>query len=158
MGIKLTGDYKKFNKQLHKLVNFNFTGLHKEIGEFLTESTKDRFKSEEGPEGKKWEPSYRAQSSGGKTLTKNATLKNSITYRESSKNVDVGTNIIYAAVHQKGKKIKAKDANYLKFKVGDTWVQKKSVEIPARPFLGISDEDRKEIQNIIKDRIDGHLS
>nr|MDI3547891.1 hypothetical protein [Halanaerobiales bacterium] len=157
MGIKITGDFDKFNKQLSKLTNFNFSGLHKEIGEYILEATKDRFKKEESPEGKKWKPSYRSRS-GGKTLTDNATLKNSLNYKANSKKVDVGTNIIYAAVHQKGATIKAKNAKYLKFKVGKRWVQKTKVKIPARPFLGVSDDDRREIKNIIQDRIDEHLS
>ena len=154
MGIKLTGNYEKFNKQLSKLTNFNFTGLHQEVGEHIVESTKDRFKDEKGPDGKKWEPSHRAKTTGGKTLTDNATLKNSLTYKATSSKVDAGTNMIYAAVHQDGKTIKTKRAKYLKFKIGKRWAQKKKVKIPARPFLGISSDDRKEIKRIIRDRID----
>lgn len=157
MGIKITGDFEKFNKQLSKLTNFNFTGLHKEIGEFILESTKDRFKDEKGSDGKTWKPSYRAKSSGGKTLTDNATLKNSLHYKATSKKVDVGTNIIYAAVHQQGKTIKAKSAKYLKFRVGSRWAAKEEVEIPARPFLGINKDDKQEIKQIVQDRIDNHL-
>ncbi|GAB6100434.1 hypothetical protein JCM16358_23130 [Halanaerocella petrolearia] len=157
MGIKLTGDFNKFNQDLKKLVDFNFTGLHKEIGEYLVEATKDRFKDEESPDGDKWEKSHRAKAEGGKTLSDKGTLKNSITYKATSKKTDVGSNIIYAAVHQQGKEIKVKNADYLHFKAGGRWAKKKKVEIPARPFLGISEEDQVEVKHIIKDRIDNHL-
>lgn len=157
MGIKITGDFNKFNQDLKRLVDFNFTGLHKEIGEHLVESTKDRFKDEESPDGDKWDKSYRAKAEGGKTLSDKGTLKNSITYKATSKKVDTGTNIIYGAVHQKGKEIKVKNADYLRFKVGNRWVKKKKVEIPARPFLGISEEDQTEIKHIITARIEDHL-
>jgi phage virion morphogenesis protein len=143
MGIKITGDFEEFNGELRRLVDFNFTGLHKEIGEYLLETTKDRFKDEESPDGEKWEESHRAKKKGGQTLTDKATLKNSITYKATSRKTDVGSNVIYAAVHQKGKKIKFKSRNL-------------TVKMPKRAFLGINSGDQAEVKEIIRDRILEH--
>ncbi|HYW76729.1 MAG TPA: phage virion morphogenesis protein [Gammaproteobacteria bacterium] len=47
----------------------------------------------------------------------------------------VGTNLIYAPVHEFGATIRAKRAKYLRFKVGGQWVMKEQVTIPARPYM-----------------------
>ena len=46
----------------------------------------------------------------------------------------IGTNIIYGAVHEKGKVIHAK-RNYMVFNVGGRWVKTRVVRIPERPWL-----------------------
>jgi phage gpG-like protein len=156
-GIRMEGDWRRFENCLHKLVNFNFTGMHKEIGEAMVSSTRKRFKDEKGPDGKSWPKSIRAEEEGGQTLTDTAHLKNSVTSKASAEGVAWGTNHKTASTHQ-GKdgrpvKIRAK-GKALKFRVGGKWAVKKTVTIPARPFIGISDADSKEIDGIIKDRIE----
>ncbi|MCL4514147.1 MAG: phage virion morphogenesis protein [Firmicutes bacterium] len=161
MAIKITGDWTGFERQLQKLVAFNFTGLHKEIGEAMVSSTQERFENGVGPDGKPWPPSRRAREGGGQTLVDTARLKNSITYRARPDQVAIGTNVIYAAVMQgkddKPTTIRAKRKKYLKFKVGDRWLVKKSVKIPARPFIGVSEDDEQEIKEIIQERIEEAL-
>jgi phage gpG-like protein len=74
-------------------------------------------------------------------LRKTGNLINSIQKRESevsdtSASVDVGTNVIYAAIHEFGGIIKAKVAKYLCFMTDDgQWHKVKSVTMPARPFM-----------------------
>ena len=65
------------------------------------------------------------------------TLRRSIamTPHRSQGFVDVGTNVVYARVHEFGAVIRAKNAPFLKFQVGGKWVQKKQVLAPARPFM-----------------------
>ena len=72
----------------------------------------------------------------------------------------VGTNSIYAATHQFGdphRVIRAKKKKNLKFKINGQWVSKKNVvvNIPARPFLGISEEDDEDIRSILDTMIRG---
>jgi phage gpG-like protein len=53
--------------------------------------------------------------------------------------VAVGTNVIYAPVHEFGATITAKNAPYLRFQYprrSGQWHSVRSVTIPARPFLG----------------------
>ena len=47
----------------------------------------------------------------------------------------VGTNLIYAPVHEFGATIRAKHSAYLRFKAGGSWHSVREVTIPARPFM-----------------------
>jgi phage virion morphogenesis protein len=129
-----------------------------QIGASLVASTQRRFEDGSAPDGSPWPPSIRALATGGKTLIDSARLFQSITHEASDTGVAVGTNVLYAAIHQLGGTIAAKDAPYLKFKIGDRWASKKSVTIPARPFLGLDDDDEREIVRIGEDWIAGEAA
>ena len=60
---------------------------------------------------------------------------NTATGSNSARN---GTDKHYAAIHQFGGTVKAKNKPYLVFKVGDGFRRVKQVNIPARPYLPIS--------------------
>lgn len=116
-------------------------------------STRMRFRTETGPDGQKWKPSLRARITGGRTLTKDGHLSGSISGRHGRDFAEWGVNRIYAAIHQFGGEIRAKGGS-LRFRLangGFATVQK--VTMPARPFLGISDDDRDDILDIIQARI-----
>ena len=123
------------------------------IGMALESSTTQRFEDEEAPDGTKWKPSRRVELEGGKTLTLTTRLRQSISYRHSAEEVEIGSNLIYAGVHQRGATIRAKGAGALHFKLpgglGSRTVQQ--VVIPARPFLGVSAEDEDEIEALTGD-------
>ena len=115
--------------------------------------TRDRFRTESGPDGQRWKPSLRARITGGRTLTKDGHLAASISGRHGRDFAEWGVNRIYAAIHQFGGEIRAKGGS-LRFRLangGFATVQK--VTMPARPFLGISDDDRDDILDIIQARI-----
>ena len=155
MGLTLSDDFAKLKRDLAALGDIDPVGLNKKIGEVLVSSTKKRFEDETAPDGTKWPKSYRAAARGGQTLSDKGRLKNSISYQASATKVEVGTNVKYAHVHQEGMEIKAKNAKFLRFRVGGGWAKKKKVTIPKRPFLGISDEDMEEIDDTILDHIKG---
>jgi phage gpG-like protein len=73
----------------------------------------------------------------GQTLKRQTgTLAKSINYRLKNDDVvRVGTNVAYAAIHEFGGEIHAKNAAYLRFKVKDQWIMAKKVTIPKRPYL-----------------------
>lgn len=125
------------------------------VGEAIRTSTLERFEREKDPDDRPWKKSIRAQQSGGKTLSISRDLSNSIHVESSAKGVEVGTNKEYAAVHQFGATIRARDDGLLRFKIGDQWISKKEVKIPARPYMGITDEDMHEITHIIEDAVTG---
>lgn len=151
-GVKIEGDWSKFEQHLNKMINLNFTSIHEEIGEALVSSTQKRFEDEKSPDGKSWEKSIRAKEESGQTLTDSSRLKTSITYKAKPEGVAVGTNVRYASVHQEGMTIKAK-GKFLKFAVGKGFAQVKQVKIPARPFIGISSDDQTEIKAIVTQHI-----
>lgn len=139
---------------VHKLGNTR--ALMSSIGEALVSGVKARFRSEEDPEGKKWQPSARASAEGGKTLTDTARLRDSIEHAETASKVMVGSALPYARIHQEGGTIRPKQAKRLIFKgPGGKTVAAKQVTIPARPFLGVSKADMDEVKATIQDFLAG---
>ena len=148
--VKVTGDNRRLIKRLQMMADLDVKGINKSIAEGIRTSTMERFRLEKDPEGKKWKPSIRAREEGGKTLTETAKLKTSIRSTASAGGWAVGTNDIRAATHQFGdeRTIRARKGPVLRFKVNGVWISTKQVHvrIPARPFLGISEDDDKMIR------------
>lgn len=142
---------------------------------FLGEnSTRARFRSESGPDGQRWEPSQRVQKRGGKTLTESGHLGNSIASGWTPRLAKWGTNRIYAAIHQFGGQMNiAARSQQAYFRqdgrtglVGNRFVKKRrsnfaqwvtiaaySIAMPARPFLGVSADDERDILDLVSDHI-----
>lgn len=140
---------------MRELSDIDKKGVNRALAEAVRSSTRERFKEEKSPEDKRWEKSIRASQEGGVTLTKSADLRNSIKSTSAPSGFAVGTNKIYGRTHQfgeKGRTIKAKTSKGLIFKVGDQWIRKRKVKvkIPARPFLGLSEEDLLEIKSTLE--------
>ncbi|XQE65774.1 phage virion morphogenesis protein [Pseudomonas sp. P3C3] len=128
--------------------------LLQQIALYGENSTRERFSTQTGPDGQRWKPSLRALHSGGKTLTKDGHLGDSITSQADSEAAEWGTNRIYAAVHQFGATIAAKAGQFLRFAIpGLGWASKRQVKIEARAFLGVSAEDSREILDLAADHI-----
>jgi phage virion morphogenesis protein len=140
------------------------------IGASLVTSTQRRFETGTDPAGNPWPPSIRALTTGGKTLVLSARLMQSLTYNAWDNGVEEGTNLIYARIHQLGGLIKqAARTAILHFKfnarTGHTrfakpgkanFAQKaqigaREIRIPARPYLGLDDDDEREIVAIGED-------
>ena len=153
VSVRVDGEVEELLAKLEQMSGVDKAGVMNAIAEGLRTSTVERFGSEESPEGTKWKPSIRATQKGGKTLTKSTALKTSIKAKADSTGAAVGTNLVYAATHQFGdeRTIRAKKSKYLKFQIGGKWVSVPSVRvnIPARPFLGISEADKEEIKAIL---------
>ncbi len=128
---------KAMGKAAHKLGDTQ--ALMESVGEALRSGTIERFDAEEDPQGKKWKPSARAMAGGGKTLDKESHLKDSIDYAATSDKVMVGSNLPYARIHQLG---------------GKTGKGHK-VDMPARPYLGVSEEDMDEVRETMADFLAG---
>lgn len=154
--IRLDGDVRRLMKKLAKLETTDFKSSSLALAEVLRESTRERFKEQKSPDGKAWKTSIRAAAEGGTTLTDSAGLKNSIKSTADGTGFAVGTNKVYARTHQfgeEGRTIRAKSSRGLRFQVNGQWRNKKKVvvKIPARPFLGISEEDMQEIKGTLED-------
>ena len=139
--IEVTVDDAEARAALARLVARaeDLTPVMDEIGGALVLSTQRRFELGAGPGGLAWKPSQRALAEGGKTLVDTARLLASLTHRAGRDRVDVGTNVVYAAIHQFG---------------GPAGRGLKTT-LPARPFLGLDDDDRREIVAIVGDAIRG---
>lgn len=142
---------KVFQEALNELARRgeDMTPLMTAVGGNLVDSTQERFeRTSTAPDGTPWKPRYvpeGATPSDKRILVKDAHLSGSIDYEASQNSVSVGTNVFYAAVHQFGMTIKAKPGSTMRFNVGGQWLFAKSVTIPARPFIGISEDDGEMI-------------
>jgi len=122
------------------------------IGTALVASTHMRFVSQTDPDGAAWralDPEYAAGKRNSRILTESGRLRDSINSEAGRDQVRVGTNIIYAAIHQFGGTIKPVSASHLVFRIGGRLVMADSVTLPARPYLGISADDEAEIAEIV---------
>jgi len=146
-------DHAGFNKTLSRLAQATERPepVLRGIGEYMRNSTSERFSTQTDPQGQPWRPlseTYRQSKSSNpdKILTLNGYLRK-IVYQVEGDTVLVGSPMEYAAMHQFGGTIRPKTARALAF--GGRVVA--SVTIPARPFLGVSDADATEIEAIVSD-------
>lgn len=162
----------------------------KVIGEHMVQSVERRFDAETDPTGKRWPdvtPQTRKHKRHPKILTESQRLRGSIVYQRTGPSVlEVGTNVVYAAIHQfggtidraafsswRGLRVDARGnllrqgttgraANLAVFAKGSHKRQKQvrftvdahGIEIPARPFLGVSREDRQTILDDLNDYLE----
>lgn len=130
--------------------------LMQQIARVLRETTRERFETQKDPTGKVWQKGHKK--SGLTLMGKSQNLRDSIEAKSDETSATVGTNRIYGGIHQTGGVIKAKRAKFLRFKINGQWVMRKSITMPARPFLGISEADKEAINHIINDHLNGALN
>lgn len=153
-----------------------------EIGQYLVAATIRRFETETDPEGAPWPPSARAEGEDrrtlsaaarragvsplrGRTLTDTGRLRASITHVLDRDSVSVGTNVVYAAIHQFGgttgpRIIRARNKKSLAFQAGGRTVFRRSVRhpgsrVPRRAFLGVSDRNRARLARAFRRHLEG---
>lgn len=124
------------------------------IGASLESSTRLRFAEGRDPRGAAWLPlapatlAARARRNRGvpagpaQPLLDKGLLRNSISHRASDREVVVGTPLDWSRIHQ----------------FGGRAGRGRGVRIPARPFFGISADDRQEIREILARHLAGGLS
>ena len=146
----------------------------RDIGEFLLIAHDQRFASQASPDGTPWQalsPAYlkRKKKNRDKVLVLDGFLKNTLRYQVSNNELLFGTNRIYGAMMHFGGSIDvAARSQQAYFRqdgktgdVGNQFVSKRksnfaqwvtigayTIQIPARPWLGISDDDNYAIAGI----------
>lgn len=147
--------------------------MFQDMGEHLLGSTQDRFASQTDPSGTPWQPlkpSYqrRKKKNQDRILMLRGYLKNRLRYQASDDQLLLGSNEVYSAIHQLGGTIeiaaRSQQAYFKQTKkhgVGNRFVKKSrsnfaqrvtigpyKITIPARPFLGVSDNDAERLMEI----------
>lgn len=139
----------------------DMTPVNQDIAEALQFSSRKRIADGMTPEGAPFAPRSKTtldiydrskppRKPGAKPLTLTGALKGSLTAYSTAEAAGVRTNVIYSAVMQFGA---------VKGSLGAYWytnTQGRTVEgsspwgtIPARPYLGLSEEDRTSISDIV---------
>lgn len=151
----------------------NMTPLMRAIGDRVVEQTKRRFAAGgPAPSGTPWAKPKTPNPKRVRTLTVSGHLRDSIRYQLRGQDaVAIGTTKEYAAIHQLGGTITqgARSELFLRnrykrgakkgqFKKGTQAGQgytfgERKINIPARPYLGLSENDSAEIIGIINEWI-----
>lgn len=158
VAIEVTIEDKALRQAFGRLIDLmgDTTPIMSVIGTALVGSTHQRFITQTDPDGQAWRSlneEYAKTKRNARILTESGRLRDSINSQASRDEVRVGTNVIYAAIHQFGGTIKPVSASHLMFRIGDHFAMVDSVTLPARPFLGISAEDETEIAEIVFDAV-----
>ncbi len=157
--IRTTLKAQKTIEAIDRLIAIEFHVMEP-IGLALVQVTQERFRSATTPQGVAWaalNPAYAAIKRGPGILRESEMLMRSITFKAGSREVEVGSNRVYAAVQQFGATIKPKNAKALRFEIGSSVIFSRSVTIPARPYLGFGKEDRAAVLEVIEAAVQSAL-
>lgn len=148
------------------------------IGQAMVSSTQMRFRTSTGPDGEAWKPSQRFLRDGAPpTLIEHGYLLASITHNVTDEGVEWGSALVYAGIHQHGGDIHREAGAHTIYrkvsKAGELSGQfvKRSksnfaqdvmhgaydIHMPARPYLGVSDEDEATIEEIANRHLEAAL-
>ena len=121
--------------KLMRLEAFDGAQLMDEAGAILESSTRGRFDTKLSPEGEAWVPWSEAYDNtrnhgAHSILVAGGWLRDSIQSYATGTQAEVGSNLVYAAIHQFG---------------GDP----EESNIPARPYLGLSSEDEEDLHDLV---------
>lgn len=122
------------NRRIEQLASFDRRQLLDVVGATVESQTRRRIeKDKRGPDGTPWsqwsERYAQTRHSGHRLLEGEGSLLDSLQYAvESDSAVEIGSNLIYAATHQMGDDRR---------------------NIPARPYLGLSDDDEAELEQVV---------
>ncbi len=139
---------------LAPILDFEPSELMSAIGAMGEMQTRRRISAEKtSPDGAAWPPNLKGTSI---LMETGQNLLASIAHSSSAEQAEWGASWEFAHVHQEGAVITPKNARYLAvpaaaFGAGDGVRFAKSVTIPARPFVGISDDNAQEIIDLVTD-------
>lgn len=138
----------------------DLTPVMDEIGEYLIAATRARFAEGKGPDGTPWAPKSEATIAAYKArkdpvdhrplFGPTGALSSQFSTVATPDSVEIGTNLIYAAVMQFGAEAGQFGARMGTDKRGRSFFMPIPWgDIPARPFLGLSDDDETAILSIV---------
>ncbi|MCP1270908.1 phage virion morphogenesis protein [Acetobacter cerevisiae] len=131
------------------------------LGAGVVRHTQWRIEAGVDPHGKRWDsyaplnPIYATTKVGSGILMgrggMGSGLAGSITSAVEGNTLVWGSKKIYSRIHQLGGIIQPKNKRWLSFEMGGALWHVDSVEIPARPYLGFTDQDRTFLVEELED-------
>lgn len=129
---------KKFQQVLQRASKLDKPELLDQMAQVMLEQARTRLDStKESPDGDSWEPlspEYAKTKKGNEILEERGSLLDSLQAVAGSDGVSLGSNLLYAAVHLYGDEERG---------------------IPARPYLGFSDDDLVELGEVAEAFLEG---
>jgi len=124
----------------------NLAPVFADIGDYLRQAHDDRFKKQESPEGEPWKELSTAyllhkKENKDRILVLRDHLAHWLNYEATAESLLFGSNLPYAATHQFGR------GETTRKKTGTVY----DAKIPARPFLGLSNDDLNEVKRLLGD-------
>ncbi|WP_281955460.1 phage virion morphogenesis protein [Pseudophaeobacter arcticus] len=125
---------------LSRLEGFQMAELADDAGAILESSTRRRFDTKTDPDGEAWTPWSEAYDETRdhevhSLLLDGGDLRDSMASYSNGAEAHVGSNLVYAAHHQIGGE-----------EIGSG--------MPARPYLGVSDDDELDLQDLVTTRLE----
>lgn len=144
--ITIEVDDREAQKLLRRLERFGddrMLEFYRDAGPALVRSTRERAEREEAPDGSPWEPlsedyaEWKAEKRPGVPILKFDfhMLGDMLSYQASPTELLWGTNAIWGATHQFGRDV-----------------------IPAREWLGFSEDDSEELLDILEEHLDDAIN
>lgn len=134
---------------LDPLVDFEPSELMSAVALLGENQTRRRIESEKtAPDGTPWLPNVEGTSI---LLRSGRNLRDSVASTSSPSEAVWGASWEFAHIHQGGATITPKKASALVFALGGRAVRAKQVTIPARPFVGLSEDNREELKELVTD-------
>ena len=180
--IKIEVDTRELSAKLKELENLvsgrSLRPVMRQIAQAMELATEKNFETEGARLGERWKPSQRAlegirgRKVKGKTLQDTGRLAGSIVSDVGRDYAIVGTNVEYGPIHQFGGKtrqgaqsrlqafrvdMKTGHSRFAKRKKAnfEQWVSRPEyeIELPARPFLRLNEQDIDDIKSIVEQAI-----
>ncbi|TBW58553.1 phage virion morphogenesis protein [Marinobacter halodurans] len=150
MSVSLRTDFSDVDRlqtRIGRLANPDRRALGEQLGSLVESQTRRRIsEDQESPDGVPWAPwtaAYAKRRHGGHSLLQGeGNLMDSIGFDVQDDHVEVGSNLIYARIHQEG---------------GEPDMAPGPAGIPARPYLGFSQDNLAEIEAVADRWLDRHL-
>lgn len=176
--LKYKLDLRHLEGKFKQLSGVDTEVLMKEIGAYQLSETQRNFKESRTPDGERWIDSAAALKRGrrgkedrrGQTLMANRHLLRSYGLTADPRSVKIGSNLVYAAIHHfgfDGSETVKSHSRLVKKAFGRRLRKSKEVTVksftrhmkmPARPALGITADDLKEYDAIVKGFVSRHLA
>lgn len=139
-------DIRALDGMMAHIAGADTSVLMERIGLVGEDAVSSNFEGEHDPSGVAWKPSFRAEVEGGKTLTDRGILAGSIESHATADQAEIGSNLIYARIHQEGGIIRGNPLLKFALPGGLGFTAVEQVVMPARPFLGWGREALDEVE------------
>lgn len=168
-GVSVLGSTQPIRDALGRIADIGRdpSGVLRALGAGVVRHTKWRMEAGVDPRGVRWDsyaplnPFYASSKEGAGILLGRggmaSGLAGSLTSAVHGNVLVWGSNKVYSRIHQLGGIIQPKNKRQLSFRMGwggdgkPLWWHRDSVEIPARPYLGFTAQDRQFLVEELED-------